>query len=323
MVLPNELLLYAENFYRRFPEEFVALGAPGLEEVFDLRAFGTKSRRITETPSEKTVEITIRRWNHPHSLTSSAHLGYPLPDLPPALGLYDAPSRYGLSHWPRPEWGYPTQQNAAPPWPSAAAPPAPPAAPAAPQPHFATAPAAAGTEEYAAAQLTRLESAIMMLKPQVEAALANQQEAQKSKTQPAAPPKNAQVQPPDVSMAQAAATDGTLSPESPLRERRNLGCLSIMRPEREMTKGAGVHTAAVKEIPRTNSEPSIVPNVSKSAQPTAAAAASSSMPAQAPPSQRTLSKEQGRPSALNCIRVASTILDPESPRSPGKYSAWK
>jgi len=311
MVLPNELLLYAENLYRRFPEEFVALGAPGLEEVFDLRTFGTKSRRITETPTEKTVEITIRRWNHPHSLTSSTHLGYPLPGLPPTLGLYDAQSRYGLSHWPRPEWGFSMQPNAAPPWPSTAAPPAPPVAQAAHQPHLATtaAQAAAGAEEYAAAQLTRLETAIMMLKPQVEAALANQQE----------------VQHPDVSIAVSqAANDGALSPESPLRERRKLGGLSILRPEREMAKGAGVHTAAVKEIPRTSSEPSIVANP-KSAQPTAAAAASSGggCSAQALPSQRTLSKEQGRPSALNCVRVASTILDPESPRSPGKYSAWK
>mmetsp|Transcript_97019 Transcript_97019/g.250929 ORF Transcript_97019/g.250929 Transcript_97019/m.250929 type:complete len:515 (-) Transcript_97019:410-1954(-) len=62
MALPPELLLYAENFYRRFPEEFVALGAPGLEEVFDLRPTGTWSRRVLESPTEKTVEVTIRRW---------------------------------------------------------------------------------------------------------------------------------------------------------------------------------------------------------------------------------------------------------------------
>ena len=32
MVLPPELHIYAENILRRFPEEFMALGAPNLEE---------------------------------------------------------------------------------------------------------------------------------------------------------------------------------------------------------------------------------------------------------------------------------------------------
>merc|ERR1719387_1866091 len=62
MGLPVELLPYAENFFRRFPEEFITLGAPGLEEVFDLRTNGTWSRKIQETPMEKTVTINIQRW---------------------------------------------------------------------------------------------------------------------------------------------------------------------------------------------------------------------------------------------------------------------
>ena len=32
MVLPPELHVYAENILRRFPEEFMALGAPNLED---------------------------------------------------------------------------------------------------------------------------------------------------------------------------------------------------------------------------------------------------------------------------------------------------
>mmetsp|Transcript_66188 Transcript_66188/g.191814 ORF Transcript_66188/g.191814 Transcript_66188/m.191814 type:complete len:497 (-) Transcript_66188:45-1535(-) len=67
MALPAELLPYAENLYRRFPEEFIALGMPGLENVFDLRPCGTWTRSIRETPLEKTVEITIRRWSSPPS----------------------------------------------------------------------------------------------------------------------------------------------------------------------------------------------------------------------------------------------------------------
>eukprot|EP00404_Azadinium_spinosum_P018290 CAMPEP_0180503258 /NCGR_PEP_ID=MMETSP1036_2-20121128/45927_1 /TAXON_ID=632150 /ORGANISM="Azadinium spinosum, Strain 3D9" /LENGTH=92 /DNA_ID=CAMNT_0022512255 /DNA_START=28 /DNA_END=302 /DNA_ORIENTATION=- len=76
MGLPAELLTYAENLYRRFPEEFVALGMPGLEEAFDLRPSGTWSRRIVDTPVEKTVEITMRRWEAPqmqHQTFLQAH----------------------------------------------------------------------------------------------------------------------------------------------------------------------------------------------------------------------------------------------------------
>merc|ERR1719330_197259 len=31
---------------------------------------------------------------------------------------------------------------------------------------------------------------------------------------------------------------------------------------------------------------------------------------------------QGRPSVISTVRVAPSFADPESPRSPGKYSAW-
>lgn len=63
MSLPPHLLVYAENIYRRFPEEFTALGKPGLEDVFDLRPEGPRLCRITETPLQKSVEVTIWRWN--------------------------------------------------------------------------------------------------------------------------------------------------------------------------------------------------------------------------------------------------------------------
>merc|ERR1712039_125199 len=38
---------------------------------------------------------------------------------------------------------------------------------------------------------------------------------------------------------------------------------------------------------------------------------------------RESSKERSRPKTVSTLRVAPSAMDPESPRSPGKYSAWK
>jgi hypothetical protein len=56
--LPEGLLVYAENIFRRFPEEFIALGCPQLEKDFDLRA---ATRRFAETSGTKSIEITLHR----------------------------------------------------------------------------------------------------------------------------------------------------------------------------------------------------------------------------------------------------------------------
>lgn len=117
MGLPPEMLIYAENLWRRFPEEFVALGMPNLEHVFDLRPDGTKTRRIFETATEKTIEITIRRrpylqgqggagtlYNNcpPAGGAGTLYSNCPVPQLPHSLPQSLGPQLPGL-------WGAPPQ----------------------------------------------------------------------------------------------------------------------------------------------------------------------------------------------------------------------
>mmetsp|Transcript_8014 Transcript_8014/g.17886 ORF Transcript_8014/g.17886 Transcript_8014/m.17886 type:complete len:367 (-) Transcript_8014:55-1155(-) len=59
MVLTGELQGYAENIWKRFPEEFIALGSPGLEDHFILR--NGHAHRITDTSAQKVIEIVLRR----------------------------------------------------------------------------------------------------------------------------------------------------------------------------------------------------------------------------------------------------------------------
>mmetsp|Transcript_55127 Transcript_55127/g.102079 ORF Transcript_55127/g.102079 Transcript_55127/m.102079 type:complete len:369 (+) Transcript_55127:54-1160(+) len=59
MVLTAELQGYAENIWKRFPEEFIALGSPGLEDNFILR--NGHAHRITDTSAQKVIEIVLQR----------------------------------------------------------------------------------------------------------------------------------------------------------------------------------------------------------------------------------------------------------------------
>ncbi|OLP84476.1 hypothetical protein AK812_SmicGene34655 [Symbiodinium microadriaticum] len=144
MVLPPELQVYAENILRRFPEEFMVLGAPNLEEIYDLRPNGTWSRKMVESSAEKTIEITLRRWQSPAPAYPQAAMG-----------------------------GYMPLQMQAQPWPAAMAAAARAsagvAAPA--QPPMYQAPS---IDDQAAERLGRLENALLALKPQIEAIVAKQ-----------------------------------------------------------------------------------------------------------------------------------------------------
>mmetsp|Transcript_23194 Transcript_23194/g.52188 ORF Transcript_23194/g.52188 Transcript_23194/m.52188 type:complete len:277 (+) Transcript_23194:92-922(+) len=150
MVLPPELHIYAENILRRFPEEFMVLGAPNLEEIYDLRPNGTWSRKMVESSAEKTIEITLRRWPTPAAAYPQAMMG-----------------------------GYmPVPMQAPAPWPAAMA-------AAARYPTGATAPSvppvqssAQGLDDQAAERLGRLENALLALKPQIEAIVAKQMQPQ-------------------------------------------------------------------------------------------------------------------------------------------------
>lgn len=410
----GELLVYAENFYRRFPEEFLALGAPGLEEIFDLRPHGTRSRRISETPAEKTVEITIRRWQAPslmpHSSLLGAHAmqqaamqqasyqasyppfssgspfqaGYPPVGASPfsafshpAAGLAGcsgatacgaaaatapwaaaatAPSMGPLAGaWPRSaliqdlagqQAAMGQQAAAGTTFPSFAA-PAPPAAAPAPaaslpqqppapeqQPQQANGTSAEAT--YVNTQLTRLESALELIKPQIEAALVG-----RAAPAPAQPAQQAPVPATAATAITRQSSSGFApdSPESPLRERRKLGGLSIVKPEILRSQTEVVKPAPVlKDVP-VKAPADAKPQASEggatgTGSPQAGGANGISVQA-APAAQVELqlptsvevarkgSKDTNRPRAVNACRVAASILDPESPRSPGKYSAWK
>lgn len=60
MGLSPALVHYAENIWRRFPEAFISLGLPGLEDLFELNE-GSWCYRVVDTRAEKIVEIVLPR----------------------------------------------------------------------------------------------------------------------------------------------------------------------------------------------------------------------------------------------------------------------
>eukprot|EP00929_Paragymnodinium_shiwhaense_P073798 TRINITY_DN3769_c0_g4_i1.p1 TRINITY_DN3769_c0_g4~~TRINITY_DN3769_c0_g4_i1.p1 ORF type:complete len:421 (-),score=92.07 TRINITY_DN3769_c0_g4_i1:389-1651(-) len=212
MGLPMQLMPYAENLYRRFPEEFIALGMPGLEEAFDLRPNGTWSRRVLETPEEKTVEITVRRWptppmgcpsrpSHPQMYAGRGY-GYatqypPLaPSVPHPQANWDGGGyQYGGGYGQPPPILPPGAPS-----PSPYAPPGPPppigssslpyGAGVGSTPFMQALPSAPASsmDDQANGHLSRLESALASLKPQMEALLVAQAAKQMTPQAPAAQP---------------------------------------------------------------------------------------------------------------------------------------
>jgi len=318
MVLAPELLAFAENFYRRFPEEFIALGAPGLEQMFDLRVDGTRSRRMSDTPTEKTVEITIRRWQPPSQQGPYGAF--------PQQGMYQAmPSPLAQTAYARPwaspgscppQVGGPMPNDAA--WlrgVSGAAPQPgylggamPAGYGAGSQPPQQSQPAAPSPiEAQMASQLARLESALSSMMPQVAAMIQNQH-------QESIVPTNHNKPTPTVTFGGQQVT-GTASntstarahspkaespsPNSPLRERRNVNNLHIQPPTRVEDPGAVVPESFVK--------PAVVDSTVE-------------VMSQKAPAKVDSKKEKPR---INAVRMMPNAADPESPRSPGRYSVWK
>lgn len=64
MGLSPALVDYAENIWRRFPEAFIALGLPQLDDLFDLHE-GAWCYRVVDTRSEKIIEIVLPRRRNP------------------------------------------------------------------------------------------------------------------------------------------------------------------------------------------------------------------------------------------------------------------
>eukprot|EP00929_Paragymnodinium_shiwhaense_P006810 TRINITY_DN110775_c0_g1_i1.p1 TRINITY_DN110775_c0_g1~~TRINITY_DN110775_c0_g1_i1.p1 ORF type:complete len:411 (+),score=96.44 TRINITY_DN110775_c0_g1_i1:84-1316(+) len=215
MCLPPELMAYAENIYRRFPEEFFALGCPGLEEIFDLRPHGGSMVRVMhETSVDKTVSITLRRWPagpapYPGMYGSPAGRRHPMPMPPPppygygqAAGPHHAAYMHGQMPGAMPP--YPYNMSAPPPGVPGAppAPSSPPASVSAPPASASRAAPGGGLSEQATARLLRLEAAISALKPQVEAVLMHQVQAAAASQQP---PQQLAADPRQVAAMAAAA----------------------------------------------------------------------------------------------------------------------
>lgn len=313
MALPYELLQYAENFYRRFPEEFMALGAPGLEDTYDLRPNSTLTRRMQDTPTEKSVEITLRRWQMPPmggGMPQSwgypqAHSAFgPPPHHLSAVGVMQqqaaglSTSSTAAGHYGHPSYnGYHGMPASGPP-PHAAAPPQAP-----PQ-----------WEAELTSRLSRLEGALSSLKPQIEGLLRNPQP-------PVHPSKAPQQR--SAALFPGSSDDATVHPSSKqpsspptsktsLANRRGAASLAI-----QTLPGAQTTQAAEKP---TSTEPAVKPMavVTKQVQD------SSSSPTNKAELASGDSKDRGRPAvSINPCRVAPGLLDPQSPRSPGRYTAWK
>lgn len=356
MGLPVELQVFAENLYRRFPEEFMALGMPGLEDTFDLRPNGTWSRRILETPSEKTVEITIRRWPPPAFSGPSGpggsfwgvgacdpFSGNPFrPSGLSAASTYAAQaavlSQQGLHvPWSSPYGpGFPPDRGPVPPaWPSLgpaapqqapvsawSAPAAASAAPAASRSATPT-PTAVLPDDQAGARLKRLETALTSLKPQIEAVLAGQALEQHHRQQSQQQHAQAGVVPASGDHAAGSISQPLSRDASPisaggsgdLRRRRHVAQLQITTANSSVSRAQPAVSSAVVA-------PLVVAPNGQNAASTGSGVASAS-------SVVKLDKDGGcrdrsRPKMnISAVRVAPSILDPASPRSPGTFSAWK
>lgn len=300
MGLPHELLPFAENFYRRFPEEFVALGMPGLEQIYDLRTDGTRSRTICETQTEKTIAITIQRWQSPH-LGSSAGTSAPMNHPASSHGQaapYGQTAHYGAWQNPAYAWPYvadpsqpmrpcePAWSNIGPPQSAACG---------------ATPPAQQSRVDHRAveAQVARLEATIALLRPQLdlcEAAAINQREAQANLAN------QARSRAPGTPGSAADNVEAILSPcpTSPLRNRRGVKQLQINPPGKpEQSEQSPVRVS--EDVQPQNVQP---------------------QRQQREPDNNTGAKREA-PSRIQPVRMIPSANDPESPRSPGKFSVWK
>lgn len=62
MSLPPEMMhTYAENIWHRFPEVFLSLGSPAVDECFEPSHSGRWHRRVVDSPEGKLVEVFLPR----------------------------------------------------------------------------------------------------------------------------------------------------------------------------------------------------------------------------------------------------------------------
>lgn len=284
MGLPYELLPYAENFYRRFPEEFMALGMPGLEQVYDLRSDGTRSRTICETQTEKTVAITIRRWQTPP--------GSVPPPMPYHASSYGHAASYGAWQSPAYPFPYPVDvqhmRPCEPAWNIACPPQSASVGAGLPaQQNTSLHQQPVKDNRAVEAQIARLESTIALLRPQIEAAAISHREVQANLAD------QARSRPPGTPGSAADNVDSLLSPASPLRNRRGVKQLKINPPGKEQSPGRAAEDVQ-PQIAQPQREPDPI-----------------------------IATRREAPAKIQPIRMIPSAHDPESPRSPGKFSVWK
>jgi len=264
MALPREFAQYAENLYRRFPEEFLALGAPGLEEIYDLRPNGTWTRSIQETPMEKIIEVKLQRWHQPL-----------YPHMPAGAYSHGLANRFGhqqAAHMP-------------------------------PQPYLWPAPAASQWEVPAysgsgyseppvavVSCLTRLETALSVLAPQIEALHAR-------------------------AMRPEAHRVSQQIPTSP-----GAGSSSDKNVIQSHSSEAHVQVAEKTTAVENEQKPTLHPAV-KRLEPESSQKKETMFPSD--PGKNDTSESRRPVVNINAVRVSPGIHDPQSPRSPGRYSAWK
>lgn len=282
----------------------MALGAPNLEEIYDLRPNGTWSKKMVESSAEKTIEITMRRWS-----AGNPYAGPPMPSYSPYAmygGVAVAPPQQAV-------WSSANAAAAAARYTQGVT-----GVASVPPPPTAPSNTSQALDEQANQRLGRLESALLALKPQIEAmvAIQSKQLTSASSNNLAAP------RGPAMGVCQSPTADkADDAPE--LRLRRNLDKLQINTAPGDKAGGRQATAAPVQPV-----QP--VP------QPVQTAVVKESAPspnhqADAPDEteKSVRSLKVARPTTVEIpLRTPGEIplrssTDPQSPRSPGRFSAWK
>lgn len=177
-------------------------------------------------------------------------------------------------------------------------------------------------EAQMASQLARLEGALAAMMPQVEAAMRQTPQQEIFAPGPSSLPTNRPTNnhsngpAPVVTFGSESGGGGegggrvrstSISPSSPLRDRRKMANLQVQPPARAEDPGVVVKNV----VPETSVNPATVgPSTVES------------KPVKVEVPRPTIQTRAEKP-RINAVRMVPLATDPESPRSPGRYSAWK
>lgn len=283
----------------------MALGAPNLEEIYDLRPNGTWSKKMVESSAEKTIEITMRRWS-----AGNPYAGPPTMVSPYAMhgGFAAAP--------PQAVWSSANAAAAAARYTQGVTGGVAASVPPVPTPSNTS--QVQALDEQANQRLGRLESALLALKPQIEAMVAIQSKQLTASSNNLPAPRGT------IAMGVCQSPTADKAEDAPeLRLRRNLDKLQINTAPGD--KAGGRQATAAQPLQPLQPQPQPVP-----VQPPKESAPSpnhqAEVPDEAEKSVRSL--KVSRLTVEIPLRTPGEIplrssTDPQSPRSPGRFSAWK